>query len=504
MRSRTLVLAMALVSSLAFAQGVVSARPLTFEERVGAQEAIERVSYSRQIGATVPFEVAVPRAVLERKVRTSLEQSAALESLWKTKVTAGMLRRELERMVEQTEMPDRLRELFAALGNDPFLIEECLARPVLVDRLTRNFFAYDQTIHRAARQQAEALRQALLQGRLDPRTAHPRRSVREWQRADDPQAFERERARIPEDVAIGPIDEQRDAFLVRLALERSNDSLRVAIYSAAKETWDDWWARSRDDFDRFPAEAVAQDEDPDAAGLIASPKIQAPAGCTDDTWDAGGLDEIPDRDAPRIWTGSVMVVWGGSPSDNKGWRYDPVTDTWSPMSRTNAPGGRSGHAAVWTGSQMIVWGGSGGNSGGRYDPVADTWTSLSTLDAPSSRNNPVAVWTGSRMVIWGGTDSFGTPIWNGGHYDPATNTWSTISTANAPPLRSFYTAASAGGRMVLWGGQDNSGALNTGARYDPITDKWAPTSTTNAPSARTDAGSTSIGARIFVWGGGRH
>src|SRR6266849_5681129 len=47
-----------------------SARDLTFEERVKAQEAIERVYYSHQIGATKGFEEAVPRAVLEKKVRT--------------------------------------------------------------------------------------------------------------------------------------------------------------------------------------------------------------------------------------------------------------------------------------------------------------------------------------------------------------------------------------------------------------------------------------------------
>ena len=44
------------------------ARDLTFEERVGAQEAIERVYYSHQIGAERLFEEAVPRDLLERKV----------------------------------------------------------------------------------------------------------------------------------------------------------------------------------------------------------------------------------------------------------------------------------------------------------------------------------------------------------------------------------------------------------------------------------------------------
>src|SRR5437899_4154927 len=44
-------------------------RSLTFGDRVKAQEAIERVYYSHQLHAAVRFEEAVPRAVLEGKVR---------------------------------------------------------------------------------------------------------------------------------------------------------------------------------------------------------------------------------------------------------------------------------------------------------------------------------------------------------------------------------------------------------------------------------------------------
>src|SRR5512142_2068936 len=77
-------------------------RDLSFEQRLAAQEAIERVTYSHQIGATKPFEEAVPRALLEGKVRTYLKQSAALEQFWKTSVTDEMLGRELERMATGT------------------------------------------------------------------------------------------------------------------------------------------------------------------------------------------------------------------------------------------------------------------------------------------------------------------------------------------------------------------------------------------------------------------
>ena len=38
-------------------------------------------------------------------------------------------------MAQHTRQPQVLRELFEALGNDPFVIAECLARPVLAERL---------------------------------------------------------------------------------------------------------------------------------------------------------------------------------------------------------------------------------------------------------------------------------------------------------------------------------------------------------------------------------
>src|SRR5258706_9885827 len=62
----------------------------------------------------------------------------------------------MTRMAEETRDPGLLRELFAALGNDPFLIAECLARPVLADRMIRNGYARDDRFHGELRSQAEA------------------------------------------------------------------------------------------------------------------------------------------------------------------------------------------------------------------------------------------------------------------------------------------------------------------------------------------------------------
>ena len=41
----------------------------------------------------------------------------------------------MDRMAEHTKQPQMLRELFEALGNDAFVIAECLARPVFTERL---------------------------------------------------------------------------------------------------------------------------------------------------------------------------------------------------------------------------------------------------------------------------------------------------------------------------------------------------------------------------------
>jgi hypothetical protein len=242
------------------------ARELTFEDRVRAQERIERVYYSHQIGATRQFEEAVPRQVLERKVRTYLKQTVALEEFWKTPVTSEILRRELERMAAGTRLPDRLRELYAALDDDPLLIQECLARPALVDRLTRNFFAHDSTLHGEARRVAEALREDVVSGRIDRESAHPLRTEAVIVRVEadskagvsekavlgarrdpsrlelEPDEFERYRARLPERVGeIGTVVEDREAFVVRVVLEMTADRLRVVSYVVPKLGWEEWW-----------------------------------------------------------------------------------------------------------------------------------------------------------------------------------------------------------------------------------------------------------------------
>ena len=129
-----------------------------------------------------------------------------------------------------------------------------------------------------------------------------------------------------------------------------------------------------------------------------------------------------------------MIVWGGSTSEgytNTGGIYNPATDSWRPMNTDGAPSPRGLHTAIWTGSKMIVWGGTSPRlfTGGIYDPTTDSWTSTHDTQGPSPRCYHTAVWTGTEMIIWGGSAD-----------DGATNTGS-LYNPNLPNAASWRKTA---------------------------------------------------------------
>ena len=118
------------------------ARTLTFADRVAYQRAIEEVYWQHRIwpkenaGPKPPLDKVMSQAEIEKKVEDYLRNSQALEDYWQRPITPDQLQAEMERMSRHTKQPEVLRELFEALGNDPFVIAECLARATLVERLT--------------------------------------------------------------------------------------------------------------------------------------------------------------------------------------------------------------------------------------------------------------------------------------------------------------------------------------------------------------------------------
>ena len=144
------------------APATVSPRTLTFAERVAYQRAIEEIYWRYRVwpkerrDSKPSLDAVMSHAKLEKKVADYLRKSQALEDYWQRPITSEQLQAEMERMAKHTRQPEVLRELFEALGNDPFVIAECLARPALADRLLTNWYAWDQRIHGELKQSAEA------------------------------------------------------------------------------------------------------------------------------------------------------------------------------------------------------------------------------------------------------------------------------------------------------------------------------------------------------------
>ncbi len=486
-----------------------TARDLTFEDRVQAQEAIERVYYSHQVGATKPFESAVPRSVLEAKVRNYLKQSVALEQYWNKPLTASMLRAEAERISRASRMPERLRELDAALGHDSFLVQECLVRPALVDRLARSLFAFDRRIHARARRQAESLLGDLARGRETPPTA---------------------RHRAPG--AAASIREEPDEFVVRLGNDDGEQALGNVSRVVKKQSWQNWWEAESARFDPGLARPVAISSAAlpavaEGAGVLfgategnespASGFLEPGLACArNDTWYTGALAQVADVQdgSTAVWTGTLMLVWGGGHCGgyvNTGFRYDPITDTWTPMSVVGAPSPRYAHSGVWDGHSMSIWGGyifNGTESvrfgdGARYDPVTDTWTPMATAGAPSPRCGHAAVWSGSVMVVWGGDGDDDVPLNSGARYDPETDSWTPMATG--PAGRDDFTAVWSGREMLVWGGEARGSQgeyrYPEGGRYDPQLDVWRPINGPPGGSFRAGHSAVWTGSEMVVWGG---
>jgi hypothetical protein len=127
-----------------------SQRTLTFADRVTCQRAIEEVywrhrNWPKERPDPKPsLDAVMSQAQLENNVEDYLRNSQALEDYWQSPLTAEQLQAEIERMAQHTRQPEVLHELFDALGNDPFVIAECLARPVLAERLVADLSAKTQ------------------------------------------------------------------------------------------------------------------------------------------------------------------------------------------------------------------------------------------------------------------------------------------------------------------------------------------------------------------------
>ena len=456
------------------APSTASDRTVTFAERVAYQRAIANVYWHHRIwpkerpDPKPSLDAVISKAQLERKVEDYLRNSQALEDQLQGPLRAEQLQAEMNRMAKQTRQPEMLRELFEALGNDAFVIAECLARPVLTERLIGDLSARDN------------------KGRVDSSRIKRLRSV-SMETTVANRAYNL--PRIVEGNSSCPDDNWATTCVTNAPVGRIDHS---AVWTGSEMII---WGGENYPF------------------VLNTGGRYNPST---DSWTATSTTNAPDvrYRHTAVWTGTEMIVWGGrdafSRALNTGGRYDPGMDRWTHTSiRNNPPSGREGHTAVWTGSQMIIWGGAYHgigppvyfNTGGTYNPSTDSWTATSTPSAPSGRELHTAVWTGNEMIIWGGSNG-SSDLNTGARYNPTTDTWAATSTSNAPSPRSLHTGVWTATEMIVWGGSNLGGYLNTGGKYNPGTDSWIATSTINTPSARQFHASVWCGSEMIIWGGG--
>ena len=540
--TRTLRATLVLSSLIAVTAPHAWARELTFEERVTAQKTIEQVYWNHRTwpetnrGPKPPLSRVLPDAAIRAKVANYLKESNALAKTWQRPITEEQLQAEIDRMARSTRDPGVLREIFAALGNDPFLIAETLARQTLADRLIRDWYARDERFHGEVRRGAVAALQGL-KGPKDLGTLGAQYLETTWRRQTDGDPLAAPKPgeiildpsqwaahldglaatfasvrpagpRVAGETVHTPVARQADVPLLRLSRLQEEDggyfvtvvlaqepgTIRTATASWPKTPFETWWAGQA----RSTSAALAP-----AGSRYAVARVAAAAPCAPDSWKDSSLS-VGRSLSPRhlhtsVWTGTEMIVWGGFDTGytTTGARYNPSTNSWVAMSVLDAPAGRQDHTAVWTGTEMIVWGGIVGTvsgTGGRYDPATDHWVATSLTDAPSARSRHSAVWTGSEMIVWGGFDSTFLSVNSGSRYDPSTDHWVATSIDNAPSGRSSVPVVWTGSEMIVWGGADS-----TGGRYDPSTDHWVATSLVNAPLPCHAAVWT--GSEMIVWDG---
>jgi hypothetical protein len=295
----------------------VSHKTLTFAERVAYQRAIEDVYWRHRIwpkenpDPKPSLDAVISQAQLEKKVEDYLLKSQTLEDHWQQPITAEQLQAEMDRMAQHTKQPDVLRELFAALGDDSFVVAECLARPVLAQRLVTELNNEDRV----------------------------KLTTIAW-------------LKRPLPWSVARVETQA---LVTMAALNANYTLPVIVSPSGACTDDTWTPTSLINAPAARGSHTAVWTGNEmivwgGLGLSGDFNTGGRYNPSTDSWTATGTINAPAARCVHaaVWTGSEMIIWGGTNGGglNTGGRYNPGTDSWTPTSTTGAPAARIYHTAV--------------------------------------------------------------------------------------------------------------------------------------------------------------
>ncbi|HZD96150.1 MAG TPA: hypothetical protein VE133_17955, partial [Candidatus Sulfotelmatobacter sp.] len=348
-------------------------------------------------------------------------KSQALEDYWHRPITAEQLQAEMDHMAQHTKQPEVLQELFDALGNDPFVIAECLARPALAERLVTSWYAGDQRIHGELKQRAEAELQAHLPAialaEAGPSIDQMKRLSGKYSEIEFVKSDSRETLgqadRLPEKLAGGaPALQQQDAIHgLKLNGREWNETVQklttafglrsrqrgIAAFKSANMSAHSKNAAVEGDAS-LPVAKLSRLQEDERCYYVTTVinksndhlKVATVSWLKDplQSWLARSQNQFFTATAAPGGNYTLPAISGGG----------CIEDAWAVTA--GLPDAREGHTAVWTGSEMIVWGGQNDssaffNTGGRYNPSTDNWTATSATNAPDARTSHTAVWTGS-------------------------------------------------------------------------------------------------------------
>ena len=209
---------------------------------------------------------------------------------------------------------------------------------------------------------------------------------------------------------------------------------------------------------------------------------------------------------PIAVSGHAVVAQGGNVYSFGGianniaianaYKYDPATNTWTPIASLPAP--RGWFSGTTDSTYIYLLGGVDQNFNTtatlwRYDPVSNTYdTSLPAYTIPTYFHAS-AYLNGKIYRIAGraiGTD-FHVEV-----YDIATNTWSMA--ANYPVANHSLMAVALG--SYIYGAGGNAFPDKT-YRYDPNTDTWDDAAVADLPAGRSAAASGAYNGRWILAGG---
>src|SRR5262249_44605693 len=251
---------------------------------------------------------------------------------------------------------------------------------------------------------------------------------------------------------------------------------QVANKPPSNESFDSWWAKVKGRFSVTEPSVRIDGQAPRRASgsghITTGSFVAKPINMTKGLL-PGAVTKTEPEAAYKLPVISPAALVQSTPANTvTGGAWSP--NTWSAISRTNAPALRANETAVWTGAEMIVWGGltfsdvlvvnNVLNTGGRYKPAANSWTPTNLNNAPAARFVHTAVWTGTEMIVWGGADSNGSATQTGARYNPSTNSWTATSLTDAPGSRLLHTAVWTGTEMIIWGGGGVGSGDNSGGK----------------------------------------